>query len=131
MTSGTLPKPQGMGKTFIFCGFCVFLRLFLPKNYRKFVFTNHRIKSAVLHQEIQQSARFTDPDLLLHANVDDFLEEVLSEKEEEQKFDFLKYVILTAVIVLLIAFTVFISNRNQVSQEKEIESSEMISFFKK
>lgn len=89
------------------------------------------MKPAVLHQNHQQPNRFTDPDLLLHAGVENFWEEVLHEKEEEQKFDFLKYVILTAVIVLLIAFTVFISNRNQVSEKKEIESSEMISFFKK
>jgi hypothetical protein len=88
------------------------------------------MKPAVLHQNNQQSNRFTDPDLLLHASVETFWEEVLHEKEEDQKFDFLKYVILTAVIVLLIAFTVFISNRNQVSEKKEIESSEMISFFK-
>ena len=131
MTPGTFPKPQKREKIFHFCGFCVFLRLFLPKNYRKFVFSKRKMKPAVLHQNFQQSNRFNDPDLFLHANVDNFLDEVLSEKEEEQKFDFLKYVILTAVIVLLIAFTVFISNRNQVSEQKEIDSSEMISFFKK
>jgi hypothetical protein len=89
------------------------------------------MKPAVLHQNNQQSNRFADPALFLHASVDNFWEDVLNEKEEEQKFDFLKYVILTAVIVFLIAFTVFISNRDQVSKKKEIESSEMISFFKK
>ena len=131
MTSGTMPKPQIMKKSFIFCGFCVFLRLFFPKTCRTFVFTNRKMKPAVLHQNNQQSNRFTDPGLFLHSSVDNFWEDVLHEKEEEQKFDFLKYVILTAVIVLLIAFTVFISNRDQVSEKKEIQSSEMISFFKK
>jgi hypothetical protein len=90
------------------------------------------MKPAVLHPNSQQTNRFSDPDLFLHGGVDNLWEEMFSEKEEEQKFDFLKYVILTAVIVLLIAFTVFISNRSQVSDKKEIESnSEMISFFKK
>jgi hypothetical protein len=89
------------------------------------------MKPAILHKHNQQSNRFTDTGLFLHASADNFWEDVLHEKEEEQKFDFLKYVILTAVIVLLIAFTVFISNRDQVSEKKEIQSSEMISFFKK
>ena len=131
MTPGTMPEPQIMKKSFIFCGFCVFIRLFFPETYLIFVFTNRSMKPAVLHQNNQQTNRFADPGLFLHASVDNFWEDVLNEKEEEKTFDFLKYVILTAVIVLLIAFTVFISNRDQVSKKKEIESSEMISFFKK
>ena len=88
------------------------------------------MKPVVLHQNHQQTTRFADPDLFMQSGVENFWNEVLSEKEEEQKFDFVKYVILTAVVVLVIAFTVFMSNRNQVSEKKEIPSSEMISFFK-
>jgi hypothetical protein len=69
-------------------------------------------------------------DLFTQSHSDKFWD-INSASKKEQNFNSLKYLLLTGVLVMLIAITVFISNRNQVSEQKELQSSPLISFFKK
>ena len=83
------------------------------------------------HTKNFQSSAFRDSELILQKNAENFWDDLAGDQKNEKQFNSFKYVLLTGIVVLLIAITVFISNRNQVSEQKPVETSQLISFFKK
>lgn len=86
------------------------------------------MKSSI-HHKIQVSGN-NSPEYFLQHRAEDLWDDAM-EGTNEKQFNFLKYLVLTGAIVLLIAATVFFTNRNQVSEQKEVETLQMISYFKK